>query len=370
VTVRHVYIHVPFCARRCSYCDFSIAVRRNTPVDDYLSTLRVELEPAQSEEVDTIYFGGGTPSRLGGDGVARMLDIVRGRYTPSPNAEITLEANPEDISPDAAAAWLRAGVNRLSIGAQSFDDDVLTWMHRTHKASAIVSAVRSSREAGFANVSLDLIFSLPESLTRDWAKDLEAVVALEPEHISLYGLTVEPTTPLARWRDSGTVAEAPEEIYEREYMVAHERLLSAGFEHYEVSNFGLPGFGSRHNSAYWELVPYAGHGPSAHRFDGSARSWNVSAYSAWIERLQRGADAVAGSEALTAEQQWLERVYLGLRTTRGFELEELDRAVIEPWLAAGWALNAGSRLRLTPIGWLRLDAITAALTGHRSPCNV
>ena len=370
MTVRHVYVHVPFCARRCSYCDFSIAVRRSTPADEYLTALRTELEGVHQAEVDTIYFGGGTPSRLGGEGVARMLDVVRERYTPAPAAEITLEANPEDVTPEAARAWLRAGVNRLSLGAQSFDNRVLGWMHRTHAAAAIGAAVRTARDAGFGNISLDLIFSLPESLQRDWEEDLHAAIALTPEHVSLYGLTVEPATPLARWRDRGAVTEAPEESYEGEYLLADELLTGAGFEHYEVSNFGMPGRASRHNAAYWALVPYAGHGPSAHRFDGGARAWNESAYAGWVERLTRGADATAGSEALTPEQQSLERVYLGLRTTRGCGSGEVDPAIVEPWLAAGWAVETGSRLRLTPAGWLRLDALTAALTVHRSPCNV
>jgi oxygen-independent coproporphyrinogen III oxidase len=234
VTVRHVYVHVPFCARRCSYCDFSIAVRRTTPTDEYLAALRTELEGVRPAIVDTIYFGGGTPSRLGGEGVARLLDVVRERYTSAPAAEVTLEANPEDVTPEAARAWLRAGVNRLSLGAQSFDDRVLSWMHRTHAAAAIERAVRTARDAGFGSISLDLIFSLPESLQRNWERDLHAAIALAPEHVSLYGLTVEPATPLARWRDRGAVTEAPEESYEREYLLAHELLTQAGFEHYEV----------------------------------------------------------------------------------------------------------------------------------------
>lgn len=343
-------------------------------MEEYLEALRSELAGAPRSEVDTIYFGGGTPSRLGGQGVARMLDIVRDRYTPVPGAEVTLEANPEDVSPETAAAWLEAGVNRLSIGSQSFDDGVLAWMHRTHAAPAIASAVRSARDAGFANISLDLIFSLPESLNRDWARDLDTAVALAPEHVSLYGLTVEAATPLARWLERGAVTEAPEEGYEREYLLADERLSAAGFDHYEVSNFALPGRASRHNAAYWTLVPYAGHGPAAHRFDGFTRSWNVSAYATWVEQVRRGGVATAGSETLTAEQRELERVYLGLRTTRGCELGELEASSVEPWLIAGWAAPAGSRLRLSPAGWLRLDALTAALTAaltvHRSHCNV
>lgn len=370
MTARHVYIHVPFCARRCTYCDFSIAVRQSTPTEEYLRALRAELQSVPPHRVDTIYFGGGTPSRLGPAGVAGLLDAVRERYEPAPGAEITLEANPDDVSPAAAAAWRSAGITRLSIGAQSFDDRVLAWMHRTHTAAAVPSAVRAAREAGFTSISLDLIFALPESLRRDWARDLDSAAILVPDHISLYGLTVEPRTPLARWRERGVIAEAPEENYEREYFLAHERLTSAGFEHYEVSNFGLPGFESRHNSAYWALVPYAGHGPSAHRFDGAIRSWNVSAYAGWLERLRRGNDVTVDSERLTSEQRELERVYLGLRTTRGCDLGGTDPSLVEPWLAAGWAVQAGPIVRLTPAGWLRLDAIAAALTVHRSPCNV
>jgi oxygen-independent coproporphyrinogen III oxidase len=370
VTARHVYIHVPFCGRRCSYCDFSIAVRRTTPVDEYLAALRRELASAQSGEVSTIYVGGGTPSRLGGEGIARMLQIVRERYTPAKNAEITLEANPEDVSPRSAAVWRTAGINRLSIGSQSFDDRVLAWMHRTHTSAAISSAVFAAREAGFDNVSLDLIFSLPESLGRDWGQDLDLAIALQPEHISLYGLTVEPATPLARWRDRGAVVEAPEENYEREFLLAAERLTAAGFDHYEVSNFGLPRRESRHNGAYWTLVPYIGHGPSAHSFDGARRWWNVSAYANWVQRVRRGEAATAGSEALTAEQHGLERVYLGLRTARGCDVAAVDQSVVEPWLTAGWAVQTGTRLHLTRAGWLRMDALTAALTVHRSPCNV
>lgn len=370
MTVRHVYVHVPFCARRCSYCDFSIAVRSSTPVDEYITALRTELEGVERQEVDTVYFGGGTPSRLGGEGVARMLDVVRDRYAPALAAEVTLEANPDDVTPEAARAWQRAGVNRLSLGAQSFDDRVLSWMHRTHAAARIEIAVRIAREAGFDNISLDLIFSLPESLERNWERDLHAAIALAPEHVSLYGLTIEPATPLSRWRDRGAVTEAPEENYEREYLLAHQLLTRSGFEHYEVSNFGVPGRASRHNAAYWSLVPYAGHGPSAHRFDGAVRAWNEPAYAAWVDRLRRGIGAEAGSEKLTPEQQELERVYLGLRTTRGCDRNALDPAIVEPWLEAEWATADESRLRLTPAGWLRLDALTAALTVHGSPCNV
>ena len=185
---RHVYIHVPFCARRCAYCDFSIAVRRDVPVDDYLDSLERELAlrfgDAQPDEVDTIYFGGGTPSRLGGEGLTRALEIISRRFVPTRNAEITAEANPDDMNRDALRAWRAAGINRLSIGSQSFDDRVLAWMHRTHDPNAIARAVADARTAGIANLSLDLIFALPQSLNRDFESDVEQALALKPDHIS------------------------------------------------------------------------------------------------------------------------------------------------------------------------------------------
>jgi oxygen-independent coproporphyrinogen-3 oxidase len=366
-----VYVHVPFCARRCAYCDFSIAVRREVPVGDYLRSVDRELGSRFSNptrwQVDTLYFGGGTPSRLGGEGVARLLELFRSRADISTDAEVTLEANPEDLSVDAARRWRDAGVSRLSIGAQSFDDRALAWMHRSHDAAATERAVDAARSAGFDNLSLDLIFSLPESLGRSWERDVERALALEPEHLSLYGLTIEPHTPLGRWRARGDVAESPDERYESEYLHAHGALADLGFEHYEVSNFGRPGRKARHNSAYWTHAPYAGLGPSAHEFDGERRRWNVGPYAEWAHRLDSGVDPVDGSEQLSEADWTAESVYLGLRTAQGLQLmaDEVERA--GRWVDAGWGqLDEGWRLRLSAAGWLRLDALAADLTLARS----
>jgi len=197
---RHLYLHVPFCARRCSYCDFSIAVRREVPVDEYLRALEHELQTRFSEversELDTIYLGGGTPSRLGGDGVVRAVELVSRYFPPAAGAEVTIEANPEDVSAESARAWRAGGVNRLSLGGQSFDEKVLAWMHRTHGAAATEQAVATARDAGIDDVSLDLIFALPEALGRNFQKDVERLLELRPDHVSLYGLTVEAKT---RW---------------------------------------------------------------------------------------------------------------------------------------------------------------------------
>ena len=369
---RHVYLHVPFCARRCAYCDFSIAVRRVVPVDDYLDGVRRELAlrwGAAPWGTETLYLGGGTPSRLGGDGVRRLFDVLAERIQLLPGAEVTLEANPEDVTPEALAAWRDAGVNRLSLGGQSFDDGVLRWMHRGHDAAAIVRAVEQARDAGFAHVSFDLIFALPPALARDWTSDLERAIALAPSHLSLYGLTVEPGTPLGRWRDRGEAGDVPEEQYESEFLEAHARLTAAGFAHYEVSNFAGSGGRARHNGAYWRGVPYAGLGPSAHEFDGATRRWNVAPYAAWLHRLREGADPVEGAELLTTENRTAETVYLGLRTSDGLKLVgDAERARVVRWVEAGWASLVDDHLTLTAAGWLRLDALAADLTLIRSRC--
>jgi oxygen-independent coproporphyrinogen III oxidase len=360
---RHLYIHVPFCARRCSYCDFSIAVRNRTPVDEYCGALRTELALGAIDDstLDTVYLGGGTPSRLGGAGIAAVVKAVRDRATISPSAEITIEANPDDVNDIAVAQWLSAGVNRISLGAQSFDDRVLKWMHRTHDAGQIGVAVQTIRRGGLENLSLDLIFALPPQLERDWRSDVARAIAHTPTHVSLYGLTVEEHTPLFRWAERGMAVEGPDTQYEDEFLYAHEAMSAAGFEHYEVSNFGLPGKASRHNSAYWSGVPYAGVGPSAHSFDGTTRRWNVSAYTEWVKRLANARPVIAGEETLTDENRGAEKVYLGLRKATGLEVDGARLEVLDPWRTAGWAQFSKGQLRLTPLGWLRLDSLAADL---------
>ena len=368
---RHVYLHVPFCARRCSYCDFSIAVRREVPVDEYLAALDAELRTrfadAPPEEVDTIYLGGGTPSRLGGEGVVRALDLVRRHFRPAADAEITIEANPEDINVEAARQWRGGDVNRLSIGGQSFDDRVLTWMHRTHDSQAIAVAVQCAREAGITNLSLDLIFALPDALERNFKNDVERLLELAPDHVSLYGLTIEPKTPLGRWVAGGVTVEQPEEGYEADFLDAHRLLAGAGFEHYEVSNYGLPGRRARHNAAYWSGVPYVGLGPAAHGFDGNTRRWNARHYAKWRDVSMAGVDPCEGDEVLTTGNRIAEQVYLGMRSDAGLAVQPGERDLIQRWVDAGWAVVASDNvLRCTPDGWLRLDALAAALTHHRS----
>jgi oxygen-independent coproporphyrinogen-3 oxidase len=374
VPARHLYVHVPFCARRCSYCDFSIAVRSRVPVDEYVGALAAELElrlgsapsPGGRPALDTLYFGGGTPSRLGGDGVARAIAQIGRWFALAPGAELTIEGNPDDVSADAVAAWRAAGVNRLSLGGQTFDPAALAWMHRTHDAGQTVRAIGTARAGGIDDISLDLIFALPPSVPRDWAADVDQALALQPTHLSLYGLTVEPGTPLGRWAARGEVSEADEDRYAAEFLHAHRALSAAGFEHYEVSNFARPGHRARHNSAYWSGVPYLGLGPASHGFDGRERRWNVPAYAGWVRALSQGRDPVEGREELDADMQAAEAVYLGLRTVDGLPLTPDEERRASRWVEAGWAEHAADRLRLTAPGWLRLDALAADLTLARS----
>jgi oxygen-independent coproporphyrinogen-3 oxidase len=335
------------------------------PVEDYLEGIRRELAQLREHklELDTLYLGGGTPSKLGGEGIGALVDLIRGFATLNPGAEVTIEANPEDVSSENADAWANAGVNRISLGAQSFQPTVLEWMHRTHAAGQISDAFLSARAAGFKNISLDLIFALPNEIERSWSDDLDKALSLEPTHVSLYGLTIEPETPLARWTSQRKITDTPEDRYAEEFLLAHDRLAGAGFDHYEVSNFAKPGFKSRHNSAYWTGAPYAGVGPSAHSFDGNTRRWNVRPYTEWLGAVRSGRPAVVGHERLDSQNTATERVYLGLRTDSGYTMSPSDRPAVEQWQQAGWAVIDGNLVRLKPEGWLRLDSLAAGLTG-------
>jgi oxygen-independent coproporphyrinogen-3 oxidase len=369
VRANHLYVHVPFCARRCVYCDFSIAVRGKVPVSEYVGALGRELATRHGDSelrLDTLYFGGGTPSKLGPDGVTRAVAAVRERAELAPGAEVTLEANPEDVSPDAVRAWRDTGINRVSLGVQSFNDGVLAWMHRTHDAKTARRAVQVLREGGLSNISIDLIFATPSLLEREWWRDLDATLALDLPHVSVYGLTIEPRTPLGRWVAREDVREEPEETFETEFHDAHRALTGGGFEHYEVSNYGKPGMHSRHNWAYWRRAPYVGVGPSAHEFDGRVRRWNVEPYAEWESRLAGGASPTEGVEELTEPQAEHESAYLGLRTTAGASIPANEAPAVSRWIGAGWATLTDSVLRLTPQGWLRIDSIANDLTALRS----
>jgi putative oxygen-independent coproporphyrinogen III oxidase len=367
--MQHLYVHIPFCQRRCSYCDFSIAVRKRIPAEEYLDAVMKEATAVErAGEIRTIYLGGGTPSLLPSETIHALLHelplrIRNPQSTIRNDTEITIEANPEDVTVDSARSWKAAGVNRVSLGAQSFDDQVLQWMHRSHDAARIGAAVHALRGAGIENISLDLIFGLPAELKRDWERDLDMAHALRTTHLSLYGLTVEPRTPLDRWISRGATHAPDEERYADEYLFAHRRLTADGFVFYEVSNAARDGFRSHHNSAYWSGEAYMGLGPAAHSFDGRTRRWNLRAWEAYRRAIAQGRSAVESEETLTEDQREMERVYLGLRTVEGLPLAALRRPSPPPHLAAqGWIVVRDGRVKCTPEGWLRLDSIVSEFT--------
>jgi oxygen-independent coproporphyrinogen-3 oxidase len=364
----HIYLHVPFCARRCSYCDFAIAVRREIPSEAYVSAVLHEwglwqLEPVWQEslEIPTIYFGGGTPSRISPGAIGRLLDRIGHDRQVQPDAEITLEANPDDVTPEAARAWRAAGVTRISLGVQSFDPRVLGWMHRVHTVDQIFRAVEAVRDAGIADLSVDLIFGLPRAQDRDWPRDLDQAFSLGPEHVSLYGLTVEAHTPLGHWTSRGEVTPVDDETYAAEFLAAHAALIARGYEHYEVSNAGRPGHRARHNSAYWQRASFIGLGPSAHSALGRERRWNVRDWSAYERLASAGKSPQEARELLDDEAIALEELYLGLRTIDGLADQRIPPEVRGRWEQAGWVVGGSDRVRLSPEGWLRLDALVASI---------
>lgn len=369
---RSLYVHVPFCVRRCAYCDFAVQATQTAPTAAWLDAVETELRLLADEQgwteplaLDTVYVGGGTPSMLGVGAMADFADRLSRFATWDPaTVEWTCEANPESFTPELARDWRAAGVNRLSLGAQTFHEPALRWMGRMHGPDGPRRAMDAAREAGFGNVSVDLIFGLPERLGRDWGADLFGMLALEPEHVSLYGLTAEAGAPLGRWVSEGREQLADEDRYADEFLLAHERLRAAGFRHYEVSNFGLPGLHSRHNSAYWTGAPYAALGPGAHAFHPPLRRWNVRSWDEYRDTLAAGRLPLGGEERVDADDAALERVWLALRTDGGLPLRdttEAQRRLAATWTERGWARVGDGVLRLSADGWLLLDRLAVEL---------
>jgi oxygen-independent coproporphyrinogen III oxidase len=373
VKPRHLYVHAPFCVRRCSYCDFAVTATRVAPRDAWLDAIERELatharacDDGRGLAWRTLYVGGGTPSLLGAGAMQLLRSRLDGWSSLERGAEWTAEANPESLTAPVAAAWREAGVNRISVGVQTFHEPALRWMGRLHGEKQARRAVRATREGGIENVSIDLIFGLPARLGRDWSDDLGRALELEPDHISLYGLTAEPATPLGRWVAQGREQLADEERYAAEYLRAVETLTAAGYHHYEVSNFALPDRESRHNLAYWDGSPYLGLGPGAHSFLPPRRFWNERDWLAYRAGVAQSGGAVAGEEIVDGEAYALELLWVGLRTARGVPRASLaapQRERVQQWQQLGWAAAEGDRLRLTAHGWLLLDRLAIELAG-------
>jgi len=367
-----VYVHAPFCARRCFYCDFAVKVRRTGDAPTWAAALAAEIRilaeagVAPAPRLATLYVGGGTPSLLGPEAMRLLREVLGEDRLADPSLEWTSEANPESLTPEVARGWHEAGVNRLSLGVQSFQEGVLRWMGRLHGAEGARRAVDTAREAGVENVSVDLIFGLPESLERDWSRDLEEAVALGVPHVSLYGLTAEAGTPLGRRVHEGRVSMPSDDRYREEYLQAHRTLRQAGYRHYEVSNFALPGLESRHNLRYWDDSPYLGLGNSSHSYLPPVRRWNLREWDAYLQAVGEGRSPVSEEETVEGSSSALERIWLGLRTDAGIPASWLESgagaALAASWEDHGLARVEGGRLVLTAEGWLLLDRLAVELS--------
>lgn len=321
-----LYIHVPFCASRCIYCDFYSTTLGADVRRRYVAALCAEIEARRDEtagsRLHTIYIGGGTPSQLTIDELAQIVDAVRACHDTATVAETTIEANPDDVTPRWAVAVRRLGFDRVSLGVQTFDDDLLRFLSRRHTAAQACSAVATLREAGFTNLSIDLMYGLPGQTAESWRRDLTTALSLPVAHLSAYSLMFESGTRLTAMRDKGLVSEADEELSLAMFRALEEEAERAGFEHYEISNFARPGRRSLHNASYWDGTPYVGFGPAAHSFDGARRRWNtsdVAAYAAWPGHPP------CATEQLTLHDRYDEYVMTRLRTCDGLCPDEIER---------------------------------------------
>jgi len=368
-----IYIHIPFCKQACHYCDFHFSTSRGL-TDRLIASIGKELEMRQAflgdELVNTIYFGGGTPSLIPADQIAHLLEEVYQRFSVESSAEITLEANPDDLNQEYAKALLNVGINRLSIGVQSFDPQVLEWMNRAHNPQQAGQSVEIARTVGFENISIDLIYAIPLPGYQP-EQDLELALRLNPPHISAYNLTIEPSTVFGHRFQKGQLQEVSDDTAAAHFQLVMNELRAAGYRHYEISNFAKPGKESRHNLGYWNGDCYLGFGPSAHSYDGVSRSFNIANNNRYLRAVGEGILPLQREE-LTAVQHINETIMLGLRTTEGvplvIEFAELSYNMLqmipdqlEILVANNFAYIYQDRLVLTDKGKLLADSITERL---------
>ena len=368
-----LYFHIPFCKRVCAYCDFykSADLRR---MDDLLAAMHRELDDRRGypggEAVTTRYFGGGTPSLCTPEAIRGLLDHAAQLFDCSGAEETTLEANPDDLTAEYLGGLLEAGIDRLSIGVQSFDDDCLKLMNRRHTAAQAAEAIRAAQRAGFGNITLDLIFGVPGFGGDTLRRSLDTALSLGVQHISAYHLTVEKNTAFGRRLERGRFSEVDEQVSEREYLEVHRTLTGAGFEHYEVSNYALPGCRARHNAAYWSGDEYLGIGPAAHSFNGKSRRWAAASIDGYLAGA--GTEAIYEQERLTERDRYNEYLMTRLRTAEGLELatvetcfgkERAERLLrqAEPFMRVGELCLAAGRLAIPAEKFLVSDAVIGAL---------
>ncbi|MCS7028161.1 MAG: radical SAM family heme chaperone HemW [Bacteroidia bacterium] len=320
-----LYIHVPFCKQACSYCDFYFVTGFKYKAE-YVQAVQNEIKLRKNEineVLNSIYFGGGTPSRLSIAEIEQILNVIHANFKVLDTTEITLEANPDDLTHEYIKGLIVLGINRLSIGVQSFDDNELKFMHRTHTAQKAEYSVKLSQDTGIENISIDLIYGSPLLTDSQWQKNIQTAIQLQIPHISAYNLTIEPKTALYQKVQQGILPPVDEQKSAIQFRMVVEILEHAGFEHYEISNFALPNWYSRHNVGYWLHAPYLGIGPSAHSFDGNTRSWNVRDIYTYLSDLLKNKLSIEEKESLTLEQKANEMLMLGLRTKWGANLNKI-----------------------------------------------
>ena len=369
-----IYLHIPFCKQACHYCNFHFSTSLKLK-NDFLTALLKEVDLRMdytgNDPIDTIYFGGGTPSILNTDEILTILNKLSSRFNISTEAEITLESNPDDISVSKLIDWKNAGINRLSIGVQSFYEEDLRWMNRAHTGTDALRSVKEALNTGFQNITIDLIYGTPHLTDEKWHFNVQQAIDLKIPHLSCYALTVEPKTPLESLISKNKTPGVAAEDQARQFSLLMEWLQAAEYEHYEISNFALPGKRSRHNSAYWMGKSYLGLGPSAHSFNGSSRQWNVANNSVYIQSIVKG-ELPFEIEHLTPAQQLNEYIMTSLRTSEGVsiqiirersgveEADKFDRR-ISRFINEGLVEKNDPFYRLTKKGKLFADGIAADL---------
>ena len=366
-----IYIHIPFCKQACHYCNFhfSTSLRyKNEFVAALLKEIELSVETINAtadEIIETIYFGGGTPSLLTREELSTIINTVRTHFTIAADAELTLEANPDDISKERLEEWKAAGINRLSIGIQSFFDEDLQWMNRAHNAQQAWQQLQLA-QTFFDNITIDLIYGTPGLSNEKWKQNVEKVIAAGIPHISCYALTVEPQTPLQKLIHQHKKEDINADTQSEQFLLLMQWLKEAGYEHYEISNFAKPGWRSRHNSSYWSGKNYYGFGPSAHSFDGNTRWWNIANNNIYIQSINEGKLPIE-KEILTSTQKMNEYIMTSLRTIEGIDLEKIkevsNQLIIKSkkYIESGVMIFTDEKLILTNEGKLLADGIAADL---------
>ena len=362
-----LYVHVPFCLTRCGYCDFNAYEGLDHLAGRYVEALVGEANMTSGDWEDhrfiSVFLGGGTPTTLPAAALDGLLAALRRSLSIETDAEITCEANPDTVDEAYLRALRGGGVNRLSIGVQSFDPSVLAALERRHAPEAVPSAFEAGRQAGFDDINLDLIYGAARESLASWEATVAEAVALQPDHLSCYALTIEPATPLGRKVRAGLASPPDPDLQAAMYDLACRALRACGYEHYEISNWARPGHRSRHNLGYWQGRPYLGLGAGAHSHRDARRWWNVRPPSQYIDRILAGEMASGGEEWLSQEERGVERLLLGLRVADGVPVDVLDRTHAETFVAEGLALRRGDRLALTDRGMFVANEVVLALSG-------